>query len=369
MRSIYLYIVAATLIFGWLLPQKGSRKKYYILLMTLLHIFVSGFRYYHMTGDLMKYHNTFLILGEAEWLGEDILNGGKNFGFLMYLKLFHHLSGGDFQSVLISIAVIIHLILGYMVYRYSPAPWMSYLAWNCLAFYVFGFSALKQSLAMALVMLSFDGIYRRKPWFFLLCMAFAGAVHMPALVFLPAYPLCRVRLNSGILLLYVFCGAALFLFKEQFVNLIQAFYYPDGKEFTYTGPPGSRFIMILGFSLFSILLTGFDDPALEKLMHLMVIASMLQMLSGFDNVFTRLTDYYFQFSVFYLPLLFFPDTKPKRQHPLQPLFPFNARSRRTLALLLCVFLIWYYHTCYIGITVSYHVDDYTNYRFMWDVNP
>ena len=49
MRSIYMTIVAATLVFGFLMPQTGPRRKNYILLMTAIHIFISGFRYQFLT--------------------------------------------------------------------------------------------------------------------------------------------------------------------------------------------------------------------------------------------------------------------------------------------------------------------------------
>lgn len=367
MREIYLYIVAATLLLGYLMPQKGEKRKYYILVMTLIHIFISGFRYYHLTGDLLKYHHTFNIMGTSEWFSETIKNDWKNTGFMIFLKLMYMLSDGEFQSVIFMIAAVIQVVFAYMIYRYSPSPWMSFLVWNCMAFYVFGFNAIKQAFAMAFVMLSVIGILEKRPRFYLCMMAIAAFIHMPALVFLPAYWFCQRKVRPGTILLYFLLGFALFLFKDQFVNFIKTFYYEDDEVFIYSGELGSRFIMILGFALFSVLLSGFENPYLEKLAHLIAISVMLQMLAGFDNIFTRLTDYYFQMSVLYLPMLFFRDDQPRQVHPMQAVFPFNTRSRKVMAVILCLFMIWFYYTCYININITVAVDDYTNYRFMWDV--
>ena len=367
MRNIYLYIVAATLILGYLMPQKGEKRKNYIIVMTLIHIFVSGFRYQFLTGDLMKYHTSFVFLSQHSWLSEEVMNEGKNFGFFLFMKFIYFVTNGNYQTVLFTVAVIIHLVLAHIIYRYSPAPWMSFLVWDCLAFYIFGFSAMKQSLAMAFVMLSFIGISERNLKKFIISMAFAGAVHMPALVFLPAYWFCLQKVKPWTILQYLLLGTALFLFKDQFVNFIRTFYYEDDEVFVYSGELGNRFIMILGFTVFSVLLAGFENPNLEKLFHILAISTMLQMFASYDHIFTRMTDYYFQLSVLYLPMLFFSDGQPVQRHAMEPVIPFNARSKKLLAMLLCIFIIWFYYTYNINITIEYSVDDYLNYRFMWDV--
>ena len=367
MREIYLYIVAATLILGFLMPQSGKNRKYYILVMTLIHIFVSGFRYCHLTGDLLKYHYTFNTLANAGWFSEGVWNGGKNTGFMLFLKLIYFLFNGDFQAVIFVIAVVIQISLAYMIHRYSPSPWMSFLVWNCMAFYVFGFNAIKQAFAMAFIMLSFIGIVQKRLGFFLCMMAIAGFIHTPALVFLPAYWFCQIKFTPKTIILYLLMGTALYLFKDQFVNFIKTFYYEDDEVFIYSGELGSRFIMILGFTLFSILFSGYKNPTLEKLTHLMAISAMLQMLAGFDNIFTRLTDYYFQFSVLYLPMLFYSANQPVQHNAMGPILPFNARSKKIISVVLCLFMIWFYYTYSINVKIASAVDDYTNFRFMWDV--
>lgn len=366
MRNIYLYIVAAVLMLGFFLPQKGEKRIFYIIAVCLIHIFVSGFRYCHLTGDLIKYQTTFHLMGKAAWSDPVLWHDGKNFGFHYFLKLVHLITGGDYQAVLLLIAISIHAVLGYMVYRYSPSPWFSFLIWNCLAFYIFGFSAIKQSLAMAFVMLSFDAIARRKLGYYLICTAAAASIHLPALVFFPAYFMCRIKVTSHTILLYLLAGILLYVFKDPFVRFLQSFYYEDSIVFTFSGSVGNRFIMILLLTMFGILFSGFDNPHLEKLFHIMAISTLLQMLSGFDNLFTRMTDYYFQLSVLFLPMVFTAYHAPSSNH-MTALFQFNSKSRQVLTVFLCLFLIWFYYTYNINITLAHPVDDYLNYRFMWDV--
>lgn len=364
----YILMVAAVLVFGAIMPQKGPKRIRYIILMTVLHTCLCGFRWQFLTGDLHKYYWNYFNCGSYDWFSAELWAEGRNFGFFYFNKIIYTIFGDNQQALLFCIALIIHVALAVVVYKYSPAPWFSYLVWNCMSFYLFGFSAIKQALAMAFVMLSFVGIAEKRVGFYLLMMAIAGSVHMPALVFLPAYWLAGMKVKPKVILLYVLLGVALYVFRNQFVAFIRTFYYEDDEVLMHSGEIGSRMIMILGFTLFGPFFRGFRDPVVSDLFHIMAVASMLQMLSGFDNIFTRMTDYYFQMSVLYLPLTFLPRERiPWERDGLRPIFPFNKRSMVLITTVIVVFVLWFYWTYNINITISYEVDNYLNYRSMWDV--
>lgn len=365
--KIYLYIVAAVLIFGVLLPQKGPKRKYYVILMTAIHTFVCAFRYEHLTGDLLKYNWEFSQMATYGWFSQEVLQDGRNTGFYMLLKLVNELTGENFQALLIVIAVITHVILAYVIYRYSTAPWLSFLVWDCMGLYIFGFNAIKQALAMSFLMLAFIGITKRKLSFYLIMVAIASAIHMPALIFLPAYWLTSMRVNKNTVLFYLLLGLALFVFKNQFVSLIRLIYYETDEELMYSGEVGGRFIMVLGFTLFGLLFAGMRDGDMEKLFHLMAVATILQLLSGYDNIFTRLTDYYFQFSVLYMPMVFFPkETNPGRLS-LRAVFPFNNRSLKLLSMIVALYMFWFYYVFNLNSGVAVTGTSYLNFQFMWEV--
>ena len=364
----YILMVAAVLLFGALMPQKGPKRIRYIILMTVLHTCLCGFRYEFLTGDLIKYYWTYFDCGGYDWFSAELWAEGRNFGFFYFNKIIHTLFGDENQALLFCIALIIHVVLAVVVYRYSPAPWFSYLVWNCMSLYIFGFSSIKQALAMAFVMMAFIGIAEKRLSLYLTMMAIACSIHMPALVFLPAYWLTQLKVKPSTVTLYLILGVALYVFKNQFVAFIRSFYYEDDEVMIHSGEIGSRMIMILGFTLFGLLFRGFRDPVMDDLFHIMVVATILQMLSGFDNIFTRMTDYYFQMAVLYLPMTFFPREGVRlRSNGIGAVFPFNRRSAALLSSVIVVFILWYYWTYAINVTISYEVDNYLNYRSMWDV--
>lgn len=352
--EIYLILAAATLLLGRFMPQEGPERKRCIILMALLQGFVCGFRYQHLTGDLMKYHWEFNAAAEAGWL-----EGGRNPGFYWLLKAVCHLSGGNFQVLLILIAAVTQIAAAVLIYRYSPAPWLSWLVFNCMGFYISGFSAIKQALAMALVMLAFLGIAERKLRLYLAMMALAGLVHLPALIFLPAYWVVQFRMDRAVLGAYALAGALLWLFREPFAAFLTELYYGEAAALSNGGSPGGRFFLILLIAGAGLLLRGADSRQFGGLAHLMLISALLQMLSGFGNLFTRLADYYFQFSILYIPMIF-------GDHGAAVL-PFDPGSRKKLAAVAAVCLILFYYTAFLNVDIAYAVDDYTNFRFMWDV--
>lgn len=361
---VYYYIVAAVLGFAVLLPQHGRQKKIYIALMAILHTFVCGWRYMYLTGDLRKYAWGYYTIAESGWFSEEVFQGGRNFGFFWLQKLFSSLTNGDFQIFLIFIAIVTEIAVAIIIYRYSPAPWLSYLLWNCFGFYLFGFSAIKQALAMALLMLAFIGIMEEKPKKFLLWTALAGCIHTPALIFLPAYWMAKSRLSIQKMIAYGVCAGLVFLFRNQIVVFVSDFYY-DETDFMINEHVGGRFLMIAALLVVGVILRGFSGKDFSKLFNLMFVAALIQMFSGFDNVFTRLTDYYFQFLILYLPMAFYPE-KDKVLHPGRRL----ALSRQQrVAALLCVALLagLYYYTTNLNHTIEYEVDNYLNYRFSWEV--
>lgn len=365
--SVYVFIVLATLIMGYLMPQKGEKRKQYIFVMAVLHAFICAFRYNHLTGDLIMYHSTYLNVGTYDWFSDELWQGGRNSGFFLLMKLVALIFNNEFQPFLVILAVFGEVVVAILIYRYSPAPWMSYLVWNCLGFYIFGFSAIKQALAMNFVMLAFIGIAERKLSFYLVMMGLAGLIHTPALIFLPAYWLAQQRVSTWTALFDVALGIAMSVFRSQFVEFIMSFYYEEDALEIATGEIGNRFTMICLFCVFGILFKGFRGRTFNALFHITAVAAILQMLAGFNNVFTRLTDYYLQLSILYIPMIFFE----REEHPvprgMEPVFPFTKRSLWVMAVILSLFLLWFYNTYIIGATIDVAVDNYLNFRFMWDV--
>lgn len=367
--SVYWLMVAAVIVFGLLMPQQGEKKKSYIILMTVLHTFVCGFRYMYLTGDLRKYAAEFNTVSYFGWFSDEVFHEGRNAGFYWLMKFVSGLTGGDFQALLILLAVITQVILAILIYRYSSKPWLSYLVWNCMGFYVvYDFSAIKQGLVMSVLMCAMMCIFEKKPVAFLIVMLIAGFIHMPSLAFLPAYFIANRKLNSYSIIGYLVFASAVFLFKNQIVSFFADIYYED-ESFSSSGGIGGRFLLMALFLICGILFKGFKEKNFQMLFNIIIIGVILQFFSSYDNLFTRFADLYLQFLVLFIPLMFYQDEKNTTLIPDAngAVLSLNEKNVQLIVLVLTVFLIYYYHKTCIGVEISYAVDDYTNFRFMWDV--
>lgn len=370
MKNIYWAIVAAVIILGLIMPQEGKPRKTYIIIMAMLHTFVSGFRYKYLTGDLTKYNVEFYDVQFFDYFSERVFQDGKNTGFMWLMKFISDTTNSNFQFFLFFVAVVIEVAVAIIIYRYSPKPWLSYLVWNCIGFYIFGFSAVKQSLAMALVLLAMVYVLENNLRLFLVFACLAGFVHMPAFAFLPAYWLAKLKINMKTIVSYITAAVIIFILRNPIVTFMTDLYYEeDTIALTETTKLGGRFFMIVLILLCGIMLKGFTDNRFEKVFHMIVVAAIFQMFSGFSNVFTRFADYYLQFAILYIPMLFCNQNKDARlaSSNYGAILRFNNRSLRIFVICVTAILIWYYYYTCLGATISSSVDNYLNFRFMWDV--
>ena len=366
MESLEYYLLLTAIIaLGILMPQGAKDRKQYIVIMAVLHSLLSGLRHQYLTGDMQSYRYRYWHINENGWFSDEVFQGGRNFGFNWLLKFFSTLSDGEFQVFLIVVAIFIEVVVAYLIYKYSPLPWLSFLVWNCMGFYCFGFSAIKQSIAMGLIMIAFVGIMEEKPKQFALFTILAGFVHTPALIFLPAYFLSKQKFNLRTLIIYICSALVVFINKKQIVKMMQDFYYEEGI-IGDSAQLGGRFFLIVLFIVAGFALKGFNGKYFSKVANLIVVAAVLQMFSGFDNVFTRLTDYYLQFLIIFIPLSFADYTDEKLKGVGEGIsLDIPPKLKLIITMFLVVFLIWFYNRCYIDVDII-PVDDYTNYRFFWE---
>ncbi len=370
--SIYWIIVAFVIVLGMIMPQQGIKRKYYIIIMAIIHAFVCGFRYQYLTGDLQTYHNVYVTLPNYGWFSEEVIQEGRNTGFYMFMKLIAMITNSNYQIFLLVVAIIIEISVALLIYKYSPRPWLSYLVWNCVGFYIFGFSAVKQALSMAFIVFAMICILESKAKYFIISVLIAGFIHAPAFAFLPAYWLAKCRINMWTIGMYLVAAGIIFAFRDQIVVFVSEYYYEEETmELLQFGTEGfgGRFFMIVLVLVCGVLMKGFKEKEFESLFHIIVISAIFQMFSVYNNVFTRFADYYFQFSILFIPLIFSPGIHKEKVNTsyMHAKLLFNDRSIRLLLVVLTVILLWYYYYTCLGQTISYSVDNYLDFRFMWDV--
>lgn len=370
--SLQMPLLLAVMMIAFLYGNSGSLvrrrgKKACIIMITAILACFSGFRSWWM-GDLIKYYTLFLSCNGPDWQGYVSL-GENNVGIRYLFRLVGQL-GLKYEVAIFTIAAFSAIALGVIVHKYSPSPFWSYTMWIAMGFYMFTYSGLKQTIAMAFLMLALIGIMENRFWLFLGMNLLAGWFHAPSLVFLIAYPFSRMEFDKKYLVTIIGLMAVVFVLRGPIVGFMSELYYEDSDGLTAAEGIGGRFLMMAFIMMLSIVLRPLrkGDVVYNKVFNIMVVAMALQIFSAFDNNFTRLADYYFQFVVLFMPLML-QNAQNKTYVEAIPgqgrrAFTFNAKSYVLLYVAIIAFALLYYKSF---VDNSWLI--LKDFRFFWEIDP
>lgn len=308
--NYYALLVVLILLTSILMGGNREHNKKYVIVACSLLFIIYGLRdTYRIGGDTTSsYIGVFEKMHAASWAGVLDYSGGTNVGFYLMTKAFSEYIRYDYQLYISLISLFVTVCFARLIYRYSPSPVQSILYHFGLLLFTFHFSALKQSIAMAILMLAFDQLVERKPVKFILIVLLAGQFHLPSLAFLPAYWITKVKPGRAFLVVLGIVLLLTYLFRNQLINLLNSMYKDTEGEADLSGITFLRtkalIMVIIVAAAFFFRMPVKEDVVYNALLEMMGIAIVFQTFCGYSNNFERLADYYFQFSVVFIPMVF-----------------------------------------------------------------
>lgn len=363
--TVYTWLVVLLVAAAVLFRGNQKHSKMFMIAAFLLLFAVMGLRDVNAFGsDASGTHGSYPIIyqrvGGTEW-GQ--LSGRSeanyNIGFEYLMKLIYELTEGNYQ-VLITI-LSLFFMFSYMrfIKKYSSSPVQSVLCLLGLLYYTFLFDALKQAVAMAILLFAFDAIVEKRPIRFVLLVALAALMHFPAIIFLPAYWIGRMKVGRGYLILLALLLLMTYLFRDQLLNLMLDAYGNSDIEATMEGIRflRNKVVIMIAIVVFAVLIRPptSEDVVYNALLMFAGISIILQTFCGYNNIFERLADYYFHTSIVFIPLIF----EKKRGSGANAAMVANNQIKELAPLVICAFAIWRFLTMVNNSTV------YMPYRFFW----
>lgn len=301
MISIYVIQIILILVFGYLF--RDNKKRFLITAFLVLFV-VMAFRNARMVGNdsATSYYLEFSDIQNADlsW---------PNPGLPFIMKVIRHFTG-DYQWVIIITAAWVCFAYYRLLLKYSENGFISVMWFMGMLFYTFMFSALKQAWAMAFLCFALDAIIKKKPIRFLLLVGLAALFHFPALVFLPAYWIAKLKINRAFPVLMFGALVVVFIFRSQIINLMTSTYSKGAEDAeVYSSSVsffGTKFILmliILGYAFYRYFKVSKGNEVFSALLYFMGLAAVIQTFCFYNNVFERLADYYYQFSILFMPLI------------------------------------------------------------------
>lgn len=355
-------IMVITLLYSIGNKNKHSEKLCVQVITVVLTCF-SGFRSWQM-GDVFHYCYAYLECNTPGWKLD--LASHDTIG----LQLFFHGAGRiglSFEACLFIIAAFVAVTLGLFVYKYSPSPYWSYTVYIAIGFYISSFNILKQIIAMTFVVLAMISVIEHKPVRFVIFVAFAALFHFPAVIFIVAYPFANKKVDVAYFGMVFVMIAAVFVFREQIVHQATQIYYIDDMSFTAAESVGGKAIMMALILAFALVLRPLKqhDTVYRQTFNVLVLALVVQTFSVYDNVFSRLADYFFQFIVLFIPLMFQPGFEQAEQYPghIKEIRYIPKGVYKIMGGCVTVFAIWFYIR-YVNANAALLSD----FHFFWEVD-
>ena len=302
MISVYVIQVILILFFGFLF--RGDKKKFLTAAFIILFI-VMAFRHARMVG-VDASSSYFDIFHEVK----DLELKWPNPGLTLVMKVIH-LFNGDYQWVIVISSTMVCFSFYRLLVKYSVNGFISVMWFMGMLFYTNLFTILKQAWAMAFLCFAFEAIIEKKPFRFLFFVGLAVVFHFPALVFLPAFWIAKLRINRTFPILMFSLFVIVFIFRDHLLMLMDSAYtkgesvYSSGARFI--GTKVIFMIIMLAYGFYQYFnnkdIVGLEANAFSALLYFMGFATIIQTFCYYSNNFERLADYYFQFSILYVPLI------------------------------------------------------------------
>lgn len=304
------YVVAYSLMFGaTILSQKNTDKKQaskiYMIFFAVLWIGMLALRHPSVGGDLgyavgEGYLQGYQEIGRYNLL-EILFSHYKNYerGY-MWLNWLLNWFSSNYWLLLAACAAIQMGIISMWIYRNSKHPFLSTLIYLGLPCFVLNFSGLRQAVAIAITVASFEFLKERKLLPFAAMVLLAAGFHDTAVVFLAAYPIYWFKTNSWMRKLSLLVPILVFAFKYKIFNLMMTLVGWGGTQPDNNGAI-NLFLIFYMMYVYSVLFAE-DGSELENgTRNLFLVAVSLQAMGGVYTGILRLGYYFLIYAVLLIP--------------------------------------------------------------------
>lgn len=252
--------------------------------------------------------NSLSGIAEIDWTNVSVAPG------LTFCSILLKSIGASFQDYLMVFAVFTVLAYLWFIRRYTSDLWLSVYFFLTMGVYTFTMAAIKQTTAVAFLVIATDRAINKKWWKFILWVAIAELFHPYAFVYL-VIPLLFFRPWSK-RTYFLLIGTILVAFSLS--NLMSGIlamtdslgYNYDTDAFIGDGVNIFRVMVVWAPIMLSFLARNSLSKNADRVAQVTINASMINAmimfigLFGTANYFARLANYFLIFQTLALPYLF-----------------------------------------------------------------
>lgn len=319
--------------------QSNDKKKVYIVFIGLIIFSFAALRNYTVGSDALTYLQRYSRFANAEWKNIFHISDKMMFeyGFAVINKLLSYISRNPRFFLIITVLFIVYSYC-LAIYKYSEIPWLSFLIFITLGLFGSSLSALRQYIAIGIIILSYDAILNNQLLKYITLVVMAYSVHTSALIVLPMFWLSKIKFNkttisaAGI----GFLGMVFLFFRhaKEIGNILAPYIFTYSRYFYSLdtslgkGAVGETIIYFAFLVLILIELYRSEDEARNTYIAFAIMSAVLILFSYMISICARLLPYFSSMFLFSVPKAI---TSEKR-----------SKNRFLYLIIICVVLLFYY---------------------------
>jgi transmembrane protein EpsG len=263
--SLDILILALGLFFAKNRLRVGKRevnsRSWFFILSSILLIFISSFR-----GDFSSDYSGYVDMYNRymRYPLDSILSRGlftyPEKGYLLFQYFVKEIFGDPIylfilSSILIVAANMLHL------FKYTTDDVLAVMLFLEAGVYYSSFNLMRQVMAAAIVVLGSKYLYERRLIPYLIIIIVASLVHTTALVMIPFYFFCTIRVGKKNIIFYALMFAAIALLLPYGVSFVQGYYWDWYNTSTAVGYSWKNIVLpasIAGFAIVNYLVNRSD---------------------------------------------------------------------------------------------------------------
>ncbi len=221
--TIYLLLLAGTVILGIPMCRNKAGKITYCALMGIALFLIASFR--RSTGDDYNNYAVMYIRYISTPL-EKIAVSKTEKGYTIINKILADYIP-EYQIVFILFALFFAAAVTFCVYKYCEIPWLGFAFFLTFGIYFNTFNYLRQMTAGFIVLYALRYVEKKQFFRYLMIVLFASFFHVSALVMIPFYFILRIRMTPVTLGVYGALTTLILIFSWDIIGFVTSFYYKN----------------------------------------------------------------------------------------------------------------------------------------------
>ncbi|TAN12525.1 MAG: EpsG family protein [Chitinophagaceae bacterium] len=207
-------------------------RKRFIIIISFVLVLQSGLRNMAVGTDTYNYFWIFNYVKTLSWsdifetsLNHTQLSFWKDPGYMYFQKIIQYISG-DFQVYLFIIAILFFSSLGYFLYKNTSRLTdliIAFVIYEVLFYTFFSITGIRQTIATAATLYSFELVKKRKLIPFIILILLASTIHISCLIFLPIYFVFYVKRPALVYGIVLILFPIFFMYRHFLMDFFRVF--------------------------------------------------------------------------------------------------------------------------------------------------